>query len=253
MKLHTYLQRKHHITRRDFKDMLDEQVIFINDAPVTSFDQEIAVQDNIRIQLPKREVRQETVQNITFQPPKIILFHKPKGYVVSKDDKHNKTIYELLPESRHDDFRYIWRLDKDSTWLLLLTNDPKLVDEYENPKNNIHKVYQVTIDKPFRSKDKIKASKGLEVTEDGYLPGESMLPAEMLKCVTINYTKTAKNEHELIITLNEWKKRHIRRLLKALWYKVYKLHRLKVGKRHIGDLKLGKRRIEKVKRASKKK
>lgn len=253
MKLVTYLQRTQHITRREFKDMLDEQVIFVNEELVTSFDQQITIKDTIKIVLPQQGTREKKVNKLTFQPPKLILFNKPKGYVVSKDDKHNKTIYDLLPASRHDDFWYIGRLDKDSTGLLLLTNDPKLVDEYENPKNNIHKVYQVEIDKPLRSKDKIRASKGIEVTEDGTIPRKDNPEwSELLKCVTVNYTKTNKGKHEVIITLNEGKKRHIRRLLKALGYKVYKLHRLKVGKRHIGSLKPGKRRIEKIKRGKKK-
>jgi 23S rRNA pseudouridine2605 synthase len=233
--------------------MLDEQVLFVNNEQVTSFDQQIQLQDTIKIVLPDGKPREEKVQKVTFQPPKIILFHKPKGYVVSKEDPHNKTIYELLPKSRIKDFWYIGRLDKDSTGLLLLTNDSRLVDEYENPRNNVYKVYHITIDKPLRTKDKIKASKGVEVTEKGYLPDDDPgMPTELLKCVTISYSKTTKEQHELIITLNEGKKRHIRRLLKALGYKVYKLHRLKVGKRHIGNLKPGKYRLEKIKRGTKK-
>ncbi len=81
----------------------------------------------------------------------IVLFNKPKGYAVSKEDKHNKTIYELLPASRKKDFYYIGRLDKDSHGLLLLTNDPALVDYYEKPENDIHKIYEVQIDKPIKS------------------------------------------------------------------------------------------------------
>jgi 16S rRNA U516 pseudouridylate synthase RsuA-like enzyme len=46
--------------------------------------------------------------------PIIVIFNKPKGYVVSKEDKHNKTIFELLPESWRKDFYYIGRLDKNS-------------------------------------------------------------------------------------------------------------------------------------------
>lgn len=89
----------------------------------------------------------------------IVLFNKPKGYTVAKEDKHNKTIYELLPASWQKDFYYIGRLDKDSHGLLLLTNDPTLVDYYEKPENNIHKIYEVQIDKPIKTQHVQKAKK----------------------------------------------------------------------------------------------
>jgi 23S rRNA pseudouridine2605 synthase len=74
------------------------------------------------------------------------------GYVVSKSDPHNTTIYELLPKE-FQGFYYIGRLDKDSHGLLLLTNDPKLVNGFEHPKFEIEKEYIVKIDRPLTSRD----------------------------------------------------------------------------------------------------
>jgi len=99
----------------------------------------------------------------------IVLFNKPKGFTVSKEDKHNKTIYELLPKSWQKDFYYIGRLDKDSHGLLLLTNDPALVDYYEKPENKIYKVYEVQIDKPLKTNHIQKMKKGALVDENGVL------------------------------------------------------------------------------------
>lgn len=96
----------------------------------------------------------------------IVLFNKPKGYAVSKADKHNKTIYDLLPASWQKDFYYIGRLDKESHGLLLLTNDPALVDYYEKPENNVYKFYEVQIDKPFKSQHIQKVKKGILVDEN---------------------------------------------------------------------------------------
>ena len=67
------------------------------------------------------------------------MFYKPKGFVVSNSDQHNKTIYEMLPDRYQKGYYYIGRLDKDSHGLLLLTNEPVLVNYYENPKSKIEK------------------------------------------------------------------------------------------------------------------
>lgn len=144
----------------------------------------------------------------------IVLFNKPKGYTVSKEDKHNKTIYELLPQSWQKDFYYIGRLDKDSHGLLLLTNDPALVDFYEKPENNVYKVYEVQIDKPIKSHHILKAKKGVVADEQGNLvqtdtkKGKEMRRegayshGELLKAVNVRY-QPLKDKHYAIITLNE--------------------------------------------------
>ena len=252
MKLVSYLQKTKQVSRRDFKDMLDEQVMFVNNELVTSFDQEIQVTDKLKIKVSGGDSREQEIYKIPTSHPKLVLFNKPKGYVVSKKDPHNKIIYELFPPRWLAEYRYIGRLDKDSTGLLLLTNDTSLVDRYESPRNNIHKIYHVEIDKPLRTKDKVKIKKWFMVTADWNLQQDGKEPADLLSCVTLSYEKTSKGKHMLVMTLNEGKNRHIRRLLSALGYKIYKLHRLKVGKRHVDTLKPGKWRIEKASKRTKK-
>lgn len=90
----------------------------------------------------------------------IVLFNKPIGYVVSKADPHNQTIYGLLPNELQN-FYYIGRLDKDSHGLLLLTNDPKLVNEFEHPKFEIEKEYIVKIDRSLTSRDMQRMKDGI--------------------------------------------------------------------------------------------
>jgi len=88
---------------------------------------------------------------------RLILFNKPKGYVVSKSDPHNATIYEILP-SAFQDYYYIGRLDKESRGLLLLTNDPALVHQYEHPKFGIEKEYLIQLSSPL-TKENITKTK----------------------------------------------------------------------------------------------
>jgi len=242
MKLVTYLQKRHWVTRREFSDMLRSDVISINGALVGAFDAVILEWDKLVVTLENGQKFEETAMT-TFLRPKLVLFHKPKGCVVSKDDKHNKTIYEYLPDSWRKDFWYIWRLDKDSTGLMILANSPELVDRYESPENDIYKVYEVQIDKPYRTKDVKKATRGIDLTEDGEKP-EKWDFYEHLKFVSVRYSRDGKGRYWLTITLNEGKKRHIRRVLKFLWYKIFKLHRVKVWKRHIWSLKPWKYRLQ---------
>jgi len=185
--------------------------------------------------------------------PVIVTFNKPVGYVVSKDDKFNKTIYELLPKSWKKDFYYIWRLDKDSNWLLLLTNVPELVNEIEHPSRNIFKIYEVEIDKPIRTQHRDKFKKWCLITEDGeYIqnPNEERWrwkKFDFLQVYDISYHKDSRWRYFVRILLTYGKKRHIRRLLKAFWYRVKKLTRVKFGKYELWNLKPGQYRIHAIK------
>ncbi|USN56152.1 MAG: rRNA pseudouridine synthase [Candidatus Peribacteria bacterium] len=182
----------------------------------------------------------EEITKLPVARPKLLLFHKPAGYVVSKDDPHNKTIYKLLPEKYHKRY-YIGRLDKESTGLLLLTNDPGLVDWYENPQSNIKKVYEVMIDKPFKSQHTKKACKGIIVTDEGKIANEKKNETgELLRCQQISYFRNDRGQYFVSIVLTEGKNRQIRRMLSALGYKVKSLHRTRIGQHLLGAIKSGK-------------
>ncbi len=246
MKLVTYLQYTKQITRREFAEMIKERAVKVNWAVVEQFDHEINPGDTLTIHISPRDTYEETIQKTPHRLiTKLVLFHKPKGVVVSKDDPDNRTIYSILPPHRVKTYRYIGRLDKDSSGLLLLTNNPALVDYYENPHNKIYKVYEVQIDKPIKTAHISKATKWIRVTEDGEKALEDyQWPADLLKCVSISSKTDGHQKVFAHIVLDEWKKRHIRRLLKALGYRVISLVRTKVGKRTLGTLKPGTRRIE---------
>lgn len=227
--------------------MINQKTIFINGDNIGDMDFDIDIWDSIKILLPNNQIYEETIKFLPNLKSKIIVFNKPKWYVVSKDDKFNKTIFELLPASWKKDFYYIWRLDKDSHWLLLLTNNSAKVDEFESPKNRILKIYEVKIDRPFRTWDLIKAKKWVAVDEqwnkvDLSNPDQNIF-YENLKFHALTPVKTTKNELFLRVVLTEWKKRHIRRLLSALWYKTLDLKRIKFGRYELGDIKPGKYRI----------
>jgi len=185
--------------------------------------------------------------------PVIVTFNKPVGYVVSKDDKFNKTIYDILPASWRKDFYYIWRLDKDSNGLLLLTNVPELVNEIEHPSRNIYKIYEVEIEKPLKTQHREKFKKGAIITEDGQYvqkPDDDKwkgVPKDFLQVYDISYHKDSRWRYWARILLTYGKKRHIRRLLKAFGYKIKKLTRVKFGKYELWTLKPWQYRIHAIK------
>lgn len=138
----------------------------------------------------------------------LIAFYKPVGYVCSKSDPHNKTIYELLPQ-QFQHYHYIGRLDKDSTGLVLLTNTQALVHERSHPSHNIEKHYDVVLNKAFDPYD-------IDVCLQWVVDEWEVLRVKSLQC----YNK------KIHIVLNEGKNRHIRRMLSVLHYHVESLCRV---------------------------
>ena len=134
-----YLQTNKWLSRRKIVSLIQNNQIILNNKKIESYKSEINNWDILTITDENWEketiIITENNNNIQW---KLIMFNKPKWYVVSKFDPHNTTIYELLPEEFKNRY-YIWRLDKDSRWLVLLTNTPALVNQFEHPKYQIEK------------------------------------------------------------------------------------------------------------------
>lgn len=144
-----------------------------------------------------------------------ILLNKPVGYVVSRDGQGSKTIYDLLPPELHS-LKPVGRLDKNSSGLLLLTDDGLLAHELTHPRYQKKKVYQVSLNKPLTPEDWQKITKQGVLLEDGVSKFELKLHE--------------KNDRiQWIVTMHEGRNRQIRRTFEALGYKVAKLHRMQFG------------------------
>jgi 23S rRNA pseudouridine2605 synthase len=150
-----------------------------------------------------------------------LMLNKPIGYVVSRDGQGAPTIYSLLPKRYHG-LKPVGRLDKDSSGLLLLTNNGQLAQELTHPGFKKAKVYKTQINKPMSDKDKKQIEKGVAL-EDG-------ISQLRLSGQGVNWT----------IIMSEGRNRQIRRTFTALGYKVTTLHRIQFGPYNLGDLKPGK-------------
>ena len=153
---------------------------------------------------------------------KTIIFHKPIGCVVSRDGQGSLTIYDLLP----DEYRLlkpVGRLDKDTSGLLLLTNDGQLANELTHPRYAKTKIYEVTLGKPLAPLHRQMINDhGLQLED-----GNSQLSLERL---------TDGDDTRWRITMHEGRNRQIRRTFAALNYHVAALHRTNFGSYSLGQL-----------------
>jgi pseudouridine synthase len=145
-------------------------------------------------------------------PPqtRTIILNKPAGYVVSRDGQGSPTIYDLLPNEYHL-LKTVGRLDKDSSGLLLLTNNGRLANELTHPRYNKQKVYEIRLDKPLSDADRQQIEQGVKVED--YVSQLQLLPLE----------------NGWQVTLSQGKNRQIRKTFAALGYTVTKLHRMQFG------------------------
>lgn len=234
MHLLTYLQTQHHLPRRKITDLIKQKKILINNFPVESF--KTPLNENDKITLPDWTIITYSLTDKK-DPQQILLFNKPIGYAISKSDPHNPTIYQLLPKEYQHRY-YIGRLDKDSRGLVLLTPDPTLVHEYEHPSKQITKTYLVTLNTSL-TEQQIKKAKSWVLS-----PNDSW-KQELLKLQDITKKDLEKSNCYQII-LSEGKKRHIRRVISALWAKVIDLQRIREGNFELWNLPEWKRKLQKI-------
>jgi 23S rRNA pseudouridine2605 synthase len=149
-----------------------------------------------------------------------IMLNKPAGYVCSRAGQGSKTIYDLLPSEFHN-LKPVGRLDKDSSGLLLLTNDGDLANDLTHPSRKKEKVYEVELSKALSPHDKAHIEVGVNL-EDG-----------------LSKLKLSGSGTEWTIKMHEGRNRQIRRTFAALGYEVTKLHRTQFGEYNVAGLTPG--------------
>ncbi|MGB4027013.1 MAG: pseudouridine synthase [Acetomicrobium sp.] len=153
-----------------------------------------------------------------------IAMNKPRNYVCAVTDARYKTVLDLLPKELRDYHLFpVGRLDKNSTGLLILTNDGEFANNLIHPRNNITKTYEVVLDKPIAQKDIVKWKKGLRIDRKFIRPKSVKTLAE--NCCEVE--------------IYEGVKREVRRMAEILGYKVIKLTRTKIGNLQLKTLKEG--------------
>ena len=165
------------------------------------------------------------------EPPVYLMLNKPKGITsTTNDERERRTVIDILP-SRYKAFRLypVGRLDRDSTGLLLLTNDGDLTYHITHPKFELEKEYYIHIEGNLSPGEKQQMERGLALVDGMTYPVKIK---ELSSCLPFNYS----------ITIHEGRKRQVRRMLATLGYPVLELKRVRMGRLTLGNLKEGRMR-----------
>lgn len=203
------------VSRRQADELIEQGTVTVNDQPA-KLGQRVTTADTIRYDN----------KPLTAQTHQLILLHKPVGYLCSRASQGGvPTIYELLPTNLHH-LKPVGRLDKDSSGLILLTNDGDFAHQMTHPSFYKIKRYLVTLDQPLQPLHRQMINDfGVQLPD-----GPSRLTLER---------QHEGDEHRWIVQMSEGRNRQIRRTFAALGYTVIKLHRTDFGNYTLGDIKRG--------------
>jgi len=205
IRLNRYIANAGICSRRKADDLIAAGVVSVNGEVINELGHKIdPMKDEIRYngELLKRE-------KMVY-----VLLNKPKDYITTTDDpQERRTVMHLVEKASRERIYPIGRLDRNTTGLLLMTNDGDLADKLSHPRSNITKLYQVELNKSLAQGDLNKISFGLEL-EDGLIKPDS-----------ISYVQGA-SKKEIGIQIHSGKNRIVRRIFEHLGYEVVKLDRV---------------------------
>lgn len=206
MRLNKFLAQNTSLSRRSADEAIASKRVKLNDRLAQIGDQ---VGQSDKVKLDNKEISAPTSETKT-----TIIINKPVGYVCSRNGQGNKTIYDLLPQKYHG-LNPVGRLDKNSSGVLVLTNDGDLANELTHPRYQKKKIYEVELNKSLEPLHQQMINDfGIQLED-----GPSKLALE----------KLAEDRKKWRITMSEGRNRQIRRTFQALNYKVFKLHRTNFG------------------------
>ncbi len=229
MRINKYIAQATGISRRGVDTLIAKGQVTVNGLQ-SHPGQDVSDQDDIKVE-------GQMVPKLTRVTTITIMLNKPVGYVCSREGQGSKTIYELLPEKYHT-LKPIGRLDKDSSGLLLMTNDGPLANQLTHPSFEKEKVYEVLLDRSLKSPDMQK------ITGLGIFIGDGK-PSNLRLREIKDSTFEKDSKRKLLpstyfqVTISEGRNRQIRRTFSALGYSVKRLHRTSFGPYRLKQLKVG--------------
>jgi 23S rRNA pseudouridine2605 synthase len=218
IRLNRYISNAGICSRRKADELIIAGIITVNGEAVTELGHKVdPAKDLVRYngELLKREKKV------------YVLLNKPKDYITTTDDpQERRTVMQLVDKASRERIYPVGRLDRNTTGLLLMTNDGDLADKLSHPKNGITKIYNVELDKSLSQGDLNKIAFGLEL-EDG-----------LIKPDNISYVAGGAKK-EIGIQIHSGKNRIVRRIFEHLGYNVEKLDRVVYGNLTKKDLPRG--------------
>ncbi len=160
-------------------------------------------------------------QAVSYKNNIYLLMHKPSGVLTASTDKNRQTVIDFAPEEyKHYDLFPVGRLDKDTTGLLLITNDGEFAHKVISPKSGIEKSYIASVTGELRSNAAEMFRDGVVLTD-----GTVCKPAKF----------ELMNDDKVRVVLTEGKYHQVKRMLACVGLAVEKLHRERIGKLYLPD------------------
>lgn len=220
LRLNKHLALSLGISRREADNLIDKKSVKINDKVATLG---ARFKDGDIITVDGKKVANKTEY-------RYIAINKPIGYVCSRRQQgDHPTIYELIPKEYHN-LKTVGRLDRDSSGIILLSNDGDFTYKMTHPSFNKVKVYNVRLAADLAPLHQQMISDYGVTLEDGV----SKFQLERM---------SETNRTDWIVTMHEGRNRQIRRTFGSLGYTVIKLHRTNFGNYSVGDIQPGKFKI----------
>ena len=217
IRLNKYIASSGICSRRKADELIEQGVVSVNGKIVKELG--FLVQEKDKVFVNKKLIR--PVKHEYYK------FYKPAGYITTCDDeKGRKTIYDLLPETLYG-LKPVGRLDRESTGLLILTNDGELINQLTHPSIKVPKIYIVSVDAKVSRNELEKLANGVEI-EPGKIAYADISVLEI------------DNKHTLMqITLYQGMNRQIRKMFETIGYEVKTLKRIQHATISIEGLKRG--------------
>ena len=202
IRLNRYIANAGICSRRDADKLIEAGEIKVNNKVVTEMGYQVNPTDIVKY--GNRKLNREK--------PVYLLLNKPKDFLTTTEDPNDrKTVMELVKNATESRIYPVGRLDRNTTGLLLLTNDGELADKLTHPSNEIEKIYQAELDKPLTDEDFEKIKEGLTL-EDGEIKVDDL-------------AKVTPDGYVIGVKIHSGKNRIVRRIFEHLGYEVTKLDR----------------------------
>ena len=205
MQLNRFIAQSGLCSRRKAELLVRSGSIVINGKPI--------IEPGYRVQ--SRDAVMYKGKQLVHEEKTYILLNKPRGYITTAcDDKQRKTVMDLVADVASDVRIFpVGRLDYETTGLLLLTNDGDLAQQLSHPRNEVRKVYRVTLDRAFAPEHYAALRRGIRLSD-------GMIAADRLE---------AKTPYVVDIALHSGRNRIVRRMFEFFGYTVTALERVSYG------------------------
>lgn len=220
LRIDKFISSQKNISRNEVHNLIKNKEVLINNVICKSGSEKIDAETDV-VKLCGEEIK--------YKKHLYLMMNKPKGVVSASKDNIDKTIIDILSDDyKRKNLFCAGRLDKDTTGLLILTDDGEYLHNVISPNKKVYKEYEVEVDKIIQDELKEQIEKGIELKD-----GTKYMPAF--------FTRTG--EYTGIIRICEGKFHQVKRMCQYCGYKVKELNRIKIGKLSLdGNLEVGQAR-----------